>query len=355
LNRWLLIPLLFFLVSLVFWACQDIIEFDTTRSGGVLVVDGRIASQPGPQFLTLGRTTEEERIPIPETGAEIILFDSRGNSENYTEVEEGRYRFNGEQIQPREGEEYFIEITLKNGEVYRSQPEIISEEIPIPTTLSISFEEIEERDRFNSIIDKDIVRVSADLTIPATNRPLLLRWELEEVYKFTQSVATDTLNQEPDSCFVTRKYEPQRIMLFDGRETESGPIEDQEVGISQIDFTYFQKRFFNLVTYYISPNALEYWERVDEVVNRQGTIFDRPQAVVRGNVFNINKSEELVFGYFEAVSTDTTRLGFSPSQLPNPVLNPCALGRQFPMRACFDCLLLRNSTKQEPEYFEEDE
>jgi hypothetical protein len=81
--------LLIVLVFSMLVSCVEIIEFDTTREGGQLVVDGAIATGSGPFEVYLGRTASAERKTTPLEDASITLFDEQGNSIDYEALGEG--------------------------------------------------------------------------------------------------------------------------------------------------------------------------------------------------------------------------------------------------------------------------
>jgi len=355
---------LFLALTLGIIACQDVIEFEVNRSGSQLVVDGTIVPGQSPQFLNLGFTSVKEQIPIPINGAKVTLFDGNGNSEAYepalAEVDpnlppnpdrpviDGKYQFNANIITPEAGGTYHIEIVLPGGETYRSSSETIPD-ITIQDSLYTEFIEVEQLNDEGTSVTRRAVRVFTNSQLPDHFNPFFVKWKLEEVYRFTET-RIPCLGCLPLSCYVTDFSDPQSFLLLDGTENSSRAIHNQVVGTSVINNTYSDVHFFNLIASGITKEAFDYWSKVDQVVNNQGTIFDVPPAKIRGNIRNIENPEELVFGYFSAASSDTARTSVRPDQLPVFVPDPCRNTR-FPPAQCNNCLRFRESTYQAPSYF----
>jgi hypothetical protein len=97
---------------------------------------------------------------------------------------------------------------------------------------------------------------------------------------------------------------------------------------------------------------MEYWEKLDKTVNRVGSIFDAPPSGVQGNIYNINSPEVTVLGYFEAITTDTTRRFTLPSDLPVSITS-CKYvnNRTRYLDQCLNCFIIPNSSSERPSYW----
>lgn len=76
-----------------------------------------------------------------------------------------------------------IQITLGNGTTYRSEPETI----PMAIAKDSMYLEITTKEEFSDsgvLVEKDVINTFVNTSIPETEKPLFLRWKLEEVYSF---------------------------------------------------------------------------------------------------------------------------------------------------------------------------
>lgn len=343
---------LIFLIGLLLSGCIESIDFDTERTGNQLVVDGRITNKPGPHQLKLSITGQDNNTPLPVSGATVILFDDMGNSEPYIEDSEGVYLYYGHSIQAVPGHSYHIEIQLPDGRTYQSRPELM------PTVIardSVYYKigTIEEV-RGGHVYENESIEIFFDSDIPRSTDPLFLRWSVHGLFKFTEYDYPDPFHAPPAFCYAYHFPNPQKISLFSSENSDANRIDSQLLAAKKIDFTFYQRHYFNVVQTSVTRGAYRYWEQADQVINSIGTIFDVPPALPRGNVFNINNSEDVALGYFEAALTDTVRFFTLRGDFPVYLGNPCArpYGNLHP--ACYNCQELPHSTKEEPFYWLQD-
>jgi hypothetical protein len=338
-------------MPLLFAGCVELINFDIDRTGNRLVVDGMITNSPGPYTLKLRRTTEEEKISDPLSGAKITITDNLGNSEQYFETTDGVYKLGGYSVRGVPGRSYTIEIELSNGQTYRSEPE------QMPTALArdsihYEFDTITTVNSYGSSSETEVIRVIRDTSVPKTEDPLFLKWEVQETYKFSEFDFPDPFHMPPPSCYVTEYPDPQAIHLYDGSELASGQLAPIPIVEREIDYTFYQRHFINVIQYSMTRKGHEYWNQVDQVVNRSGTIFDVPPANANSNISNIENPDEIVLGYFHAAASDTTRFYLLPADLPIHISNPCS---RFSTPDCQGgCSTFDNSRKDPPYYWLQD-
>ena len=329
--------------------CVETIDFDVDRTGGHLVVDGMITNAPGPHQIKLRQTADREKISDPLSGATILIKDNLGNSEYLTEVSEGVYEFAGTTLKGTPGQSYSIEITLAgNDSVYRSVPEVM------PATLAsdsiyYEFDTIQELTESGNSTDVDVIRVLRNTVVPETEFPVYLKWNIDEVYKFTEYDFPDALNKPPPSCYITDYPEAQNIHLYDGSKLDPGIIDTETMAERELDYTFYQLRYINVTQYSITRRAHDYWKQVNQIVNQSGTIFDVPPANAHSNIFNINDPSETVLGYFHAASVDSSRFFVRRSNLPFDVFNPCRT--QNGPDCVGGCGRIKNSSPNPPFYW----
>ncbi len=336
--------LLLLILVLPLSSCIDPINLNVHYQGNQLVVRGMITNSTGPQKLLLGMTSRYEQQTKPVTQARVIIYDDAGNQEAYQETEPGTYILAGNTVKGIPGRTYHLVINLTNGKEYQTNPETMP---LIIATDSAYYQFGKEKQVSGSgiTLEKHNVEAIVDTHIPPSQTPLYLKWNVFEIYKFTQFYYPNPFNTPPPDCYVTIYSNPQNFTLYNGEELNANEITHEKLATKIIDETFYQKHKFYVKLSSITRNAYEYWNKVSEVVNRSGTIFDVPPATVRGNVYNVDSPDETVLGYFEAARVDTSTFSIYPYQLPVPVNDPC---RTTVDPACRACTTLPNSTMEVP-------
>lgn len=283
-------------------------------------------------------------------------------------MEEGNYKLSGEIIRGTPGRTYFIEIESENGGLYRSVPEKMPT-LQVHDSLYVitSLEEVVGSS--GAISNQSVAKVYASSSIPVSDEPIFIKWDLEEVFVIAE--ASLPLSQFPfwssKTCFITLYEQPQSLFLYSSAELSQTRIDDQLFLTKVLDVTFYNKHYFNLIQYSITEDAYNYWQRLDQVVNRVGSIFDTPVAKVRGNLYNFNDISEEVLGYFEVAAVDTTRNLLSRANVPFYIPMPCEVPLEIfrvPYNCvpciddfdiiddeCLNCLLFPESSVIRPSYF----
>lgn len=127
------------LTATVFFSCEDEIDVNLKEGKTLLVVDGWITDQVGPQTITLSTTasyfsnTQTPRV----SNAVVTLWDSEGQRELLTEKEPGKY-VTSPNFKGKAGNTYYLNIRV-NGDEYKAETKI---QRPIPIdSLSQRFRE----------------------------------------------------------------------------------------------------------------------------------------------------------------------------------------------------------------------
>ncbi len=368
-------------VSILLWGCVDQIEFESEGVARILVVDGRISNSRGPHSLklgiTTGITTSPDKIATPIEGADITIFDNLGNKEDYFEIEPGIYLLQGNIVKGIPGVEYFIEITLPNGSKFRSVPEIMPGEIEITDSVILEFGKEDYISDAGILTSRNVVKVLLDSQIPETTNPVFLRWHAEESYQLNPTQFPEVFYAPfpppfpLPPCYITEFPSLRRLPLFNGSKFSTGVLDDFHLYSRELDFSFQDRHYFNVIRSTISFNAMDYWEKLDRTANRVGSIFDAPPSPVQGNIYKIDDPGVAVLGFFEAIVTDTTRrftiifdlpifiksckwdgppINKYPDRCLNCLLPPDRNLTRFPYQ-CLNCLLIPGSSLTRPSYW----
>lgn len=359
-SRSLRICVQVFCVWLSFTSCIEQISFPTEREGGLFVIDGRYTDENIEQTVFLGFSSNRTSVPRPIETAQLRLFDDQGNSESYRHDPErpGTYVLTGNRIKPQIGNSYHLQVALEDGRLYKSIPEKLL--APVASLNDIKYDfSLREESLGNTILTEvPFIDVFIDVDFGlAEGEPFYLRWDVEEVYKFSPTDFDDFMGLIPPPCYVHVFTSAQDINLFDGRNISQSSLSNILVGSQKLDQTFLERHYFSVYQRTISQEAYEYWRKIDRIVRNVGTIFDSPPAPIKGNMFNVEDPDEEILGYFEVASSQVLRFSTILQDLPIELSAECTFEPEKPRieysRECLDCLRIRNSSLRRPVYFDE--
>jgi len=348
--------LTFGLLLLLLPCCVEEVDFDTGAPPPLLVVDGRITTNDGPQTVRLTQVAPyRSQVRAPVSEAAIRLFDEQGFLADYFESAEEPGLYVIERLQGQVGSQYHIEIRLPGEGSYRSLPEPL---LPVPAADSLSYRTVFEATQNESgiIQEKWFMDVFVHTVLePQAQAGPYLKWEVETVHNFVPLLTGPFPPPPPYICYITEAHNPQNILLFNGTGITAPQAIRRQVGRRRIDWVLDWRHFFNVYQYALSERAYRYWSNIDQTSNQQGTIVDVPPAAVRGNIVSDQDAQELVLGYFGAVAVDTVRIVTVGADFGTIPITPYC-GNDFfrpsPLPvACINCRVLPNSSYERPAYF----
>lgn len=338
---------------LIFGSCLTPIDIPSDHGTGKLVISGQISSIEEMSMIQVGVTAETDRLPIPVTDAFITLYDDLGGTYYYDQDPErpGIYLAS---LAGLPGRSYFIELRLPSGKVYQSNPETMPERVG---TDSVYYKFIDEEytDGEGAVTMQHFVKLYSTSTLPPSENPLFIRWSVHEDYVFSPTDFPDPFGSIPPSCFISQNADPQRIVLYNGKEVMTTLLPDLLLATRLADYSFHERHYFTIHQSSITADAFEYWRKVNLAVSQVGTIFDTPPATIPGNIYNVDNAEEVVLGYFQAVNQSQTRFFLLPTDLPFH-LNPfCKYDNNRPFNdypsICLDCTRTPNSSYRRPPWF----
>lgn len=366
-------PKIILLIGLVLMAfsCAEVIELKNDSEGGQLVIFGRITNGGMGNSVNITRTLPEGQDPEKVSGAVVRVIDSNGGEEQYVETSPGLYELARNVVQGQVGETYNLVVEL-DGKTYTSS---MQEMMPILAQDELRFE-LGTEDQITGTgtsISEDVVRIFANSTFETIPDEFYIRWAMEESYTVygVDLPRSRFPRYTPAQCYIINELSAQDIFLVDGTEIRNTQLDNRQVAVRPIDFSFDTKHYFNIIQFGLNKDSHEYWKRLQSITTRQGSIFDVAPAAVRGNFTSSDPAED-VFGFFEASSADTTRMLMTNNDIPVFFLDPCQItpedfSRIFREVAfeCIDCLfqlkivepeciycsLLPNSTRTRPSYF----
>ncbi|MDV3307481.1 MAG: DUF4249 domain-containing protein [Cyclobacteriaceae bacterium] len=341
------------IVVIVLLGCLSRINLPVEPTRGRVVISGQVSTIADQNVVELGITAGTLRLPEPLSGASVVVFDDLGYTSTWHEdpAKPGLYKpefFNAEP-----GREYFVEVTVPDGRMFKSLPERMPD-VVADVEVYHAIEEDLYTDREGTVSAHPFVKVYTNNLLPET--PAFLRWSVEECYVIRPTDFPDPFGYVPPPCYILANPDPQRIVLYNGLEQQPGRMDNLLVASRLLDRSFFDRHYFTVYQSSLTREAFDYWRKVDIVANRVGSIFDAPPAMVTGNISSVNDPEEIVLGYFQAVNQTMERFFILPSDLAVPIPYTNCQYRSDRLTKdyapeCLDCLSVRNSSLVRPEWF----
>jgi hypothetical protein len=327
----------YYLLLLILSSCIEKFVPEIPESDGELVVEGYITDRPEDYIITLSRSRAINlEKSLPETGATVKILGSEGIEHRLTESANGAYVSKAGDFVGQAGSEYILDIVTADGLHYQSSTERM---IKTPAIDSVYFE---SEVRFTDVEDLliDGIKILIDTHDP-TNSTRYYRWEWKEDWEYKATYPnsygwvpgdriTDpghpVFNPSPNVfCYNTNSS--KQVLIASTNTLEKDVI-------SRFEIKYINTLGRELVSLYsilvkqyaISENAYKYWRELKGLSESQGTLFDKQPYPLPGNVGNLDDPEEVVLGYFEAISVAEQRILITREMLKD---------LDFPTNTCY--------------------
>lgn len=260
------ILLLFVLIS--FASCEDVVDVDLDTSAPRLVIDANILWQkdtPGnEQVIKLSMTTDYYSATVPPVlGATVFVTNSSATVFNFIDVDNnGQYKCSN--FVPVINETYTLTVQV-NGKTYTATDKLLA----TPT--------------IDSVQQTTVQGIGGD-------------WIQVKFFFLDNGL-------EDNNYLVSVQKEPEVI-------PELGVIEDRFFQGNQMFGFYTDQELeagnnleFKLLG--ISRRYYNYMNKLINITNSGGNPFATPPATLRGNIINLNDSNDYPFGYFHLSEIDT--------------------------------------------------
>lgn len=252
------------------------------------------------------------------------------------------------------GASYRLRVTTRDGRTYESTPEVIPE-VPAADKLSAEVIDKELRDQEGQPTTTKYVRFSIETPVSTSEQGdrAFLKWEAQKTYR-----VTDIIPDPTNTCYITSTA-GRGLWLLDGNTLSTDRIEDFTVHEEVVGPLLAEGFYLTVFQQGLSEKAYRYWEEINELVERTGSIFEPPAGKVRSNFVNIDDPEDEAFGFFYGIAQDTVRLYISPEFAGNPAPLCPPAGDLYSQSGncnyprCCDCREYPGSTQVKPSFWVE--
>lgn len=339
--KWQKLLVLIGLVSFLYTCIEPIPATIGEDSNSLLVVDALISDEYINYQVQLSRSLSNiDQEVVPETGATVSVEDDRGVIANFTETEDGLYESNRDLFQGVPGRSYTLHIRTKNGNIYVSDPCVMTKPSSVDSIYYIPGNDPD------SVAENSFTGLRLFVDGHADDNEIeYLRWTYKEDWKFAIPFGNEVEVPLPDGGW--EPYEPRKycwksdvshdinILAFSSQSEKS--VKDKELFfIDSKNTDKLVQRYSVLVRQYsISKEEYEFWRKLEESNTNVGNIFGEQPYTIRGNVKNITNPDEQVLGYFSVGGCATRRL-----YIDNAEIRPYRLPYDDYYNSCtFDSLM----------------
>jgi len=290
------------LIVLLLVACKEEFWPELSEFENILVVDGSITNEPGPYEIKLSISTSVQNPQfIPYSGAKVSIIDDEGLVESLVEKSPGYYQTADNGFHGVVGKAYKISIAL-NGKTYETSYQTI----PEPVGIEDIYAKIETRATENEFYTLYGYQFYLDTEMAKSDTTFYL-WRIYGTYKYRSDFLIRYIWDgrlipfpQPDSLYTC--YNDDNIDNFYTMSTiglAEPVIRGLPLNFVNTETRKLSIRYSLLVKQFsLNRNTYEYFDRVNAISSDQESLFTEQPYQVRGNIFNVENSDELVLGYF---------------------------------------------------------
>ena len=316
-------------LAAVFQACRTPFDPEVpSEKTSFLVVEGYLDSNGLRSKLKLSRSVPLDSLTAfqPETGASVFLSSDSGESFGFIEGEAGSYLFEADLS---ESGFYTLEIVLRNGERYRSDP---MRPIQTPEIIDAGYLRDEEG-------------VEVFVTTQGDENADDFLWTFEETWIYRPRIRSNFIYDEAINDVRTRTQEEQNALCFKSEESSELQLETSSRFEEQVVFRQtitqipkgderIMERYSILISQKaIEEEAVEFWEILKKNTEDIGSIFSPLPSLIGGNIHSLDDSSTPVIGQVSLGVIQQRRVyidlvDVSPWNYLDPAFNDCLIGQE---------------------------
>ncbi|WP_068416142.1 DUF4249 domain-containing protein [Roseivirga echinicomitans] len=315
----------FLLICLVVFTSMGCIEDLETASFSfdkLLVVDANISDQAKAHRVRLTYTSpvggDVDDLLNTVSGAEVWIEDDLGMRVDFNEQSAGSY-FSPDTFAGVPGKSYALFITTSEGKKYQSSFEKLVQAPEISEIYNrFALEATDQKDGaipgVQFYIDvKDADQSTQFYRYEWTDAhqiivPHIKMWQANEVrvgvskeYELTPFV------EDVRECYRENRFDD--LILATSVNNINGELSEIPVSFSPSkDFSVTTMYSIEITQRAISPQAYVYYRKIKLFNESNGSLFDKQQGVIVGNIKPIDSQDEQVLGYFEVAGASSKRV-----------------------------------------------
>ncbi len=276
----------------------------------LLVVEGLLTDQNRTNKIRISWSLPvgEVMTDQPVKGCTVIITEEKGKAYDLEEKSPGIYITDSTQFRGQVNKKYSLYIQTYNG-TYKTG---FIEMKPVPPMDSVYFKKItiKEKDEFGLPVEGCQIFVD---THDPSGRCLYYRWDFRETWEFR--IPYSVVNRVCWRSAASDKIFIKNTSIYNQASVTGFPLHYITNATDRLDVRY--SIFVN--QYSLSEDEFSYWEKVKNVSESVGGLYDITPMSIQGNIYRVENSGEPVLGYFSvsAVSSERIYIDENFMGLPN--------------------------------------
>lgn len=293
-----------FTVLLALTGCITEFYPKTDETQSLLVVQGLITDQPVVNVIRLSRShsLELKETSLPLEGCRVIIDDDQNNHYELKETGAGLYVTDPSVFRGVPGRKYTLRIyEMESGDIIRSYESAVMEMKPVPPIDTLWYEKvvISVNELYGSPNEGCRVYLS---TIDPDGLCRYFRWDFTETWEFRLPYDVDN-----NRCWITNKS--TSINVRNTSILTDNLIMKQPVSFITNESDRLIFKYSMLVNQYsLTEDEFSYWEKLQNVSEEIGSLYDIIPASVFSNVRCLENPDEKVLGYFSVSALTSKRI-----------------------------------------------
>jgi hypothetical protein len=274
---------------------------DLNENEELLVVEGLITDQPGPNTILIYKTlpiwTKDFRTDLK--GTTVWITDDLGNSDTLIRLKVGTYVTDSAKFIGVPGRIYTLHFTAMTNDGLHTYESLPTEMIPVPPIDTIYYE---KRNYIYSNLPAEGCQIYLD-TFDPSNACKFYRWEYEETWEIRLPFK-DIVNQV---CWASEKSSDiflKNTALLNENRVIRYPIKLITNPVERLLVKYS----ILLTQYSLNEDEYHYWEKLQNSTEQVGGLYDIIPATITGNIFCKEDIMEKVLGYFSVSAVKSKRV-----------------------------------------------
>jgi hypothetical protein len=292
-----------FLFILIISGCITQFVPETDEDPNLMVVEGLITDQPEVYTIKLSKSMPlGKKITLkPLKGCTVKITDDQGHTYAVPESStSGTYQTNPATFRGVVGRKYTLHVSTNNAMPthysYESLPVVMN---AVPPIDSLYHEKvlIKEKDEFSGPKEGSQVYLN---TKDSQGICQFYRWDYTETWKFQLPYMVPN-----STCWITNKSDV--INIKNTSVLTEDRINRFPLKLISSETDRLSVRYSILVNQYsLSEDEFTYWEKLQNLSEEVGSLYDITPSSVPGNIFCVEDPGEQVLGYF-SVSAKTSK------------------------------------------------
>jgi hypothetical protein len=265
-----------------------------------IIVSGTITDQPGMNTIKLATSfpVKEAAFVKPLQGCTVWISDEMGKIDTLEEITRGTYGTDSVKFRGQAGKIYTLHIRTNKAYGNLNIESYPMEMIAVPEIDSIYYE---KRDYILNKMPVEGCDIYLD-THDMTGNCSFYRWEYSETWEFQLP-----FDVKYKVCWINEDSKDILIKnsaVLENRMVERFPIKSIKSPVDRLKIKYS----LLVRQYSLSEDEYLYWDRVRNISEQVGNLYDLIPAAIPNNIYCIENPDVKILGYFSVSATRSKRI-----------------------------------------------